>query len=63
MSYALVSPERWTVTWKDWPVTKRQHQCFCLAGSVVPSGFCCVFMILAVWVVCLCLDNSSSQRL
>lgn len=27
------------------------------------SGFYSLFMILAVWVVCLCLDNSRTQRL
>lgn len=46
-------------------MTNRQHQCFGsgvrLAG--VQSGFHSVFMILAVWDVCLCLDNSRAQRL
>lgn len=48
-------------------MTNRQHQYFCsglcLALAVVQSGFYSVFMILAVWVVCLCLDNSRAQRL
>lgn len=48
-------------------MTNRQHQYFCsglcLAGVVVQSGFYSVFMILAVWVVCLCLDNSSPEAL
>lgn len=48
-------------------MTNRQHQYFCsglrLAGGEVQSGFYSVFMILAVWVVCLCLDNSRAQRL
>lgn len=48
-------------------MTNRQHQYFCsgvrLAGAVLQSGFYSMFTILAVWVVCLCLDNSRSQRL
>lgn len=30
---------------------------------MVQSGFYSVFMILAVWVVCLCLGNSRTWRL
>lgn len=48
-------------------MTNRQHQYFCsglcLAVAVVQSGFYSVFMILAVWVVCLCLDNSRARSL
>ena len=33
------------------------------AGAALQSGFNFVSMILAVWVVCLCLDNSRTQRL
>ena len=48
-------------------LTSDEHQYFCsglcLAGAVVQSGSRSVFMILAVWVVCLCLDNSRAQRL
>lgn len=41
-------------------MTNIQHQYFCsgLAEAVVKSGFHSVFMILTVWVVCLCLDDS-----
>lgn len=48
-------------------MTNRQHQYFCsglrLARAAVQSGFYSVFMILAVWVECLCLDNSRTQRI
>ncbi len=55
------------MTSRDCLVTNKQHQYFCsgpcLASAVVQSGFYSVFMILAVWVMCLCLDNSRAQRL
>lgn len=49
-------------------MTNRTHEYFfvlvCAAAeAVVQSGFYSVFMILAVWVVCLCLDNSREERL
>lgn len=55
------------MTSSDGPVTNRQQQYFCsgqcLAGAVVQSGFNSVFMMLPLWVECLCLDNSRAQRL